>query len=79
LKVPTMYPLGMSWANCFRTHNSLTMYPLGILPFAPSASTNEGDRGKLFGETDYLLNQLVTFKERPWGRRWRFSRYARFG
>ena len=36
LKVPTIYPLGMSWANCFRTHNELTMYPLGILPFAPS-------------------------------------------
>ena len=38
LKVPTIYPLGMSQANCFRTHNELTMYPLGILPFAPSAS-----------------------------------------
>jgi len=36
LKVPTIYLLGMSWANCFRTHNELTMYPLGILPFAPS-------------------------------------------
>jgi len=36
LKVPTIYPLGMSWVNCFRTHNELTMYPLGILPFAPS-------------------------------------------
>ena len=36
LNVPTIYPLGMSWVNCFRTHNELTMYPLGILPFAPS-------------------------------------------
>ena len=36
LKVPTIYPLGMSQANCFRTHNELTMSPLGILPFAPS-------------------------------------------
>ena len=36
MKVPTIYPLGMSRANCFRTHNELTMYPLGILPFAPS-------------------------------------------
>ena len=34
--MPTIYPLGISRANCFRTHNELTMYPLGILPFAPS-------------------------------------------
>ena len=42
LKVPTIYPLGMSWANCFRTHNELTMYPLDILPFAPSEMTTDG-------------------------------------
>jgi len=46
---------------------------------ADSPSTNQGNRGRLFGETDYLLDQLVASKERPWGRRWRFSRYARFG
>jgi len=41
LKVPTIYLLSMSWANCFRTRNELTMYPLGILPFAPSVYTED--------------------------------------
>ena len=36
LKELTMNPLGMGWVNCFRTHNELTMDPLGILVFAPS-------------------------------------------
>jgi len=36
LKVFTTYLLGMSQANCFKTHNKLTMYPLGKLPFTPS-------------------------------------------
>ena len=36
MKVFTTYLLGMSWVNCFKTHNKLTMYPLGKLPFAPS-------------------------------------------
>jgi len=36
----TKYPLGI-WvgicqANCFKTHNKLTLYPLGKCPFAPS-------------------------------------------
>ena len=35
-KSPAKYPLGVGWANCFRTHNELTMDPLGILVFAPS-------------------------------------------
>jgi len=38
LKVFTTYLLGMSQANCFKTHNKLTMYPLGKLPFAPSVT-----------------------------------------
>jgi len=46
---------------------------------ADPASTNEGDRGKLLGEANYLLDQLVASKERSWGKRWRFSGYARFG
>ena len=37
-----MYPLGMSQVNCFRTHNELTMYPLGILPFTPSGRRSSG-------------------------------------
>ena len=38
LKVFTTYLLGMSQANCFITHNKLTTYPLGKLPFAPSVT-----------------------------------------
>ena len=47
--------------------------------FADSPSTNESDWGKLLGEIDHLLDQLVASKKRPWGRGWRFSGYARFG
>jgi len=36
LKAFTTYLLGMSQVKCFKTHNKLTMYPLGKLPFAPS-------------------------------------------
>ena len=49
LKVPTIYPLGMSQENCFRTHNELTMYPLGILPFAPSVGRLEAHLRPLVG------------------------------
>ena len=28
--------------NCFKTHNKLTMCPLGKFPFAPSERTSEG-------------------------------------
>ena len=38
LKELTMDSLGMEWANCFRTHNELTMGPLSILVFAPSVT-----------------------------------------
>ena len=43
-----------------------------------SANTNQSDRGKLFGEIDYLLDQLVASKKRSWRQRRRFSGYARF-
>ena len=46
---------------------------------ANSASTNQSDWNRPFGEIDYLLDQLVASEEGPWGQRWRFSRYARFG
>jgi len=46
---------------------------------ADSPSTDESDWGKLLGEIDYLIDQLVASEERPWGKRWRFSGYARFG
>ena len=58
LKELTMDPLGMEWANCFRTHNELTMGPLSILVFAPSVSgptlknwlqrTQEGEENRVY-------------------------------
>ena len=30
--------LGKVWANCFKTPNVFTMYPLGKCPLAPSVS-----------------------------------------
>ena len=39
--------MGINWVNGFKTHNELTMYPLGNYPHAPSVSvpveTLEGD------------------------------------
>ena len=37
-KILGMYPVGIGWANCFRTHHELTMYPLGKCPLAPSVT-----------------------------------------
>ena len=37
----------------------------GNRSLADSTSTNESDWNKLFGEIDYLLDQLVASKERP--------------
>ena len=34
-----MCPVGIGWANGFRTHHELTMYPLGKCPLAPSVRT----------------------------------------
>jgi len=45
---------------------------------ADSASTNQGDRNKVLGEIDCLLDQLVASEERSWGWGWRLSRYAGF-
>ena len=41
LKELTTYLLGNDWANCFKTHNELTMYPLGKCPLAPSVTEAE--------------------------------------
>jgi hypothetical protein len=35
-KVSKKYLVGNNWANGFKTHNELTMYPLGKYPLAPS-------------------------------------------
>ena len=43
-----------------------------------SARAYECDWNEVLGEIDYLLDQLVTSKERPWGRRGRLSKYAGF-
>ena len=31
--------MGICRANCYKTHNELTLYPLGKCPFAPSATS----------------------------------------
>jgi len=36
LKEPTICLVGIFQVNCFKTHNKLTMCPLGKCPFAPS-------------------------------------------
>jgi len=41
LKEPTICLVGICWANCFKTHNKLTLYPLGKCPFAPSDEDNQ--------------------------------------
>ena len=60
MNVPTIYPLGMSWANCFRTHNELTMYPLGILPFAPSGdlSRQQARWQEFLAEYDFTIEYV---------------------
>ena len=55
MKVFTTYLLGMSQANCFKTHNKLTMYPLGKLPFTPSVTPAETDLGQKTKGELYLL------------------------
>ena len=47
LKVFNTYLVGINQANGFKTHNELTMYPLGNYPLAPSvyrtpATSDEG-------------------------------------
>ena len=58
LKELTMDPLGMGWVNCFRTHNEITVDPLGILVFAPSASTY--DTFSLSNTLDVLGTAIIT-------------------
>ena len=36
LKEPAICLVGICWENCFKTHNELTIYPLGKCPFVPS-------------------------------------------
>jgi hypothetical protein len=40
-KVPKKYLVGNNWANSFKTHNELTMYPLGKYPLAPSVYSDD--------------------------------------
>ena len=42
------------------------------------ARADESDWNEVLGEIDYLLDQLVTSKERPWWQRRRFPKYATF-
>ena len=41
-------------------------------------SADESNWAKVFSEMDYLLYQLITSKEGPRRRRWRFAEDARF-
>jgi hypothetical protein len=43
-KVPKKYLVGNDWANGFKTHNELTMYPLGKYPLAPSVTDRSSQR-----------------------------------
>jgi len=54
LKVFTTYLLGMSQANCFKTHNKPTTYPPGKLPFAPS----EGDEYQRYIKTYHRQEKI---------------------
>ena len=51
-KIPTPYPLGKSWVNCFRTLHVLSMDPLGNWPLAPSVMS----RLSLPGEDAVVLH-----------------------
>ena len=46
---------------------------------ANPARTDQSDWCELLSQIDNLLDQLVAAEERPWGKRWIFSGYARFG
>ena len=60
-KILGMCPVGIGWANCFRTHHELTMYPLGKCPLAPSGSRLNS------GEVYPVIENLVLRMERAEG------------
>ena len=68
LKIPTPYPLGKRWANCFRTLHVLSMDPLGNWPLAPS------DRRSNCGYPRRLPVQRVIYRSIS---NWPISRYPR--
>ena len=53
--------MGINWANGFKTHNELTMYPLGNYPLAPSVSINrKHQRGQtLCHSFSYITHSLM--------------------
>ena len=54
--------VGKGWANCFRTHNELTMGPPGKYPLAPSVSRLLKARS-LFARVEVLVTNLVSDPE----------------
>ena len=48
-KEPTICLVGICRANCFKTHNKLTMCPLGKCPFAPSGIAHQNHRHEPIG------------------------------
>jgi hypothetical protein len=59
-KVLSMYPVGIQQANCFRTHNELTMYPLGKWPLAPSVRDWKARFHRLSGVSDFPAVDLLS-------------------
>jgi len=57
------YPLGMSQVNCFSTHNELTMYPLGKLPFAPSGCKEKWSDDTAKGQARWKKVRSAVTKE----------------
>jgi len=51
LKVPTIYPLGMSWANCFRTHQLTHNVPTGYIALCPQWELDVHSRQKTFADS----------------------------
>ena len=54
-----MYPVGIGWANFFRAHNELTMYPLGKCPLAPSEEAFLRE----LQEEERISDLVATFQE----------------
>jgi len=67
LKVFTTYLLGMNWVNCFKTHNKLTMYPLGKLPFAPSGNPGSLRSKRMFSGSSAEAGEVLLTRGIPDG------------
>ena len=53
--------MGICWANCFKTHNKLTMYPLGKCPFAPSVHVSRSGSRHVIDLLNFAHERTVGF------------------